>query len=63
MNADASLLGFGALAIRNDDEPWFVGSPDRLRSELGWRPSIGLEDGVRAAVAALRRGQAQEQLT
>lgn len=63
MNADASLLGFGALAIRNDDEPWFVGSPDRLRSELGWQPSIGLEDGVRAAVVALRRGPAQEQLT
>ena len=56
MNADASLLGFGALAIRKDDEPWFVGSPDRLRSELSWQPSIGLEDGIRAAVAALRQG-------
>ena len=63
MNADASLLGFGALAIRKDDEPWFVGSPDQLRSELGWQPSIGLVDGVRAAVAVLRRRRAQEQLT
>jgi nucleoside-diphosphate-sugar epimerase len=63
MNADASLLGFGALAIRKDDEPWFVGSPDQLHSELGWQPSIGLVDGVRAAVAALRRRQAQERLT
>jgi nucleoside-diphosphate-sugar epimerase len=61
MNADASLLGFGAVAMRNDDEPWLVGSPDRLRSELGWQPSTGLEDGVRAAVAALRRRQAREQ--
>jgi nucleoside-diphosphate-sugar epimerase len=62
MNADASLLDFGAVAMRKDDEPWLVGSPDRLRSELGWQPSIGLEDGVRAAVAALRRRQAEERL-
>ena len=55
MNADASLLGFGAIDMRKDDEPWLVGSPDLLRSELGWQPSIGLEDGVRAAVAKLRR--------
>ena len=55
MEADVSLLGFGALAMRRDDEPWLVGSPDLLCSELGWRPSIGLEAGVRAAVAELRR--------
>jgi nucleoside-diphosphate-sugar epimerase len=60
MNADASLLGFGAIAMRKDDEAWLVGSPDRLRSELGWQPSIGLEDGVRAALEALRQRQAQE---
>jgi nucleoside-diphosphate-sugar epimerase len=60
MNADASLLGFGEIAMRKDDEPWLVGSPDRLRSELGWQPLIGLEDGVRAAVEALRQRQAQE---
>ena len=60
MNADASLLGFGAIAMRKDDEPWLVGSPNRLRSELGWQPSTGLKDGVRAAVEALRQRQAQE---
>jgi nucleoside-diphosphate-sugar epimerase len=60
MNADASLLGFGAIAMRKDDEPWLVGSPDLLRSELGWQPTIGLDEGVRAAVAALRRAQSQE---
>ena len=54
MNADKSLLGFGAIAMRRDDEPWMVGSPDLLRSELCWQPSTGLEQGVRAAVAALR---------
>ena len=60
MDADVSLLGFGAIDMRRDDEPWLVGSPDLLRSELGWQPSIGLEDGVRAAVAALRRTRSQE---
>jgi nucleoside-diphosphate-sugar epimerase len=57
MTADPSLLVFGAIGMRKDDEPWLVGSPDRLRSELGWQPSIGLEDGIRAAVAALRLRQ------
>ena len=60
MNADASLLGFGTIAMRKDDEPWLVGSPDLLRSQLGWQPSIRLEDGIRAAVAALRRAHSQE---
>jgi nucleoside-diphosphate-sugar epimerase len=60
MKADGSLLGFGAIDMRKDDEPWLVGSPDLLRSELGWQPSIGLEEGVRAAVAALRRAQSKE---
>ena len=55
-----ALLGFGAIDMRKDDEPWLVGSPDLLRAELGWQPSIGLEDGVRAAVAALRKTQSQE---
>jgi nucleoside-diphosphate-sugar epimerase len=59
MNADPSLLGFGTIAMRKDDEPWLVGSPDLLRAELGWQPSIGLDEGVRAAVAALRRAQPQ----
>ncbi|WP_024517822.1 NAD(P)-dependent oxidoreductase [Bradyrhizobium sp. Tv2a-2] len=60
MNAHPSLLGFGTIGMRKDDEPWLVGSPDLLRSELGWQPSIGLDEGVRAAVAALRRFQSQQ---
>lgn len=60
MNADPSMLGFGAIAMRRDDEPWLVGSPDLLRAELGWQPSIGLDEGVRAAVAVLRQAQSQK---
>lgn len=57
MNADPSLLAFGAIDMRKDDEPWLVGSPRLLHSELGWQPSIGLVKGVDAAVAALCRSQ------
>ena len=53
MNADPSMLGFGAIDMRKDDEPWLVGCPDSIRQALGWQPSIKLGDGVRAAVAAL----------
>ncbi|APO51729.1 nucleoside-diphosphate-sugar epimerase [Bradyrhizobium diazoefficiens] len=60
MGADASLLGFGAINMRRDDEPWLVGSPDLLRSELGWQPSVGLDEGVRAAVAVLCRAHSAE---
>jgi nucleoside-diphosphate-sugar epimerase len=60
MNAEPSLLGFGAIDMRKDDEPWLVGSPDLLRSELGWQPMVGLDEGVRSAVAALRRGRPQD---
>jgi nucleoside-diphosphate-sugar epimerase len=60
MKADGSLLDFGAIDMRKDDEPWLVGSPDLLRSQLGWQPSIGLDEGVRAAIAALHQTQSQE---
>jgi nucleoside-diphosphate-sugar epimerase len=53
MNADPKLLGFGAIAMRKDDEPCLVGTPDLLRAELGWHPAVDLETGVRAAVAEL----------
>ena len=55
MDADMSLIGFGALPMRKDDEPWLVGSSDLLHSELGWQPATGLDAGIRAAVAELRR--------
>ncbi len=53
MRADFSLLGFGDIGMRKDDEPWLVGATDLLRAELGWQPSTELDAGIRAAVAAL----------
>jgi nucleoside-diphosphate-sugar epimerase len=57
MDVGRSLVAFGAIAMRKDDEPWLVGSPELLRSELGWQPSIGLKEGVRAAVGAMRQSR------
>lgn len=53
MHADFSLLGFGAIGMRKDDEPWLVGATDLLHAALGWHPSTELDAGVRASVAVL----------
>jgi nucleoside-diphosphate-sugar epimerase len=57
MKVDGSLLGFGEIPMRKDDEPWFVGSPELMQAQLGWRPRINLETGVGAAVAALLKDE------
>jgi nucleoside-diphosphate-sugar epimerase len=59
MNADSDLLGFGDIAMRNDDEAWLVGDPGLMQSQLGWHPRIDLETGVKAAVAAIFRIDAE----
>lgn len=53
MHADSDLLGFGEIAMRKDDEPWLVGNPALMQSQLGWYPQVDLETGVKAAVAAI----------
>ena len=53
MGVRAELLGFGELSLRADDEPYLVGDGERMFRELGWRPRLDLDAGVRAAVAIL----------
>ena len=53
MNAEDSLLGFGEIAMRKDDEPWLVGDPGLMQVQLGWHPRIDLKTGIKAAVAAV----------
>ena len=53
LGAPAHLLGFGDIPMRPDDEPWLVGSGERIRAALGWRPAFDLDAGVRDAVACL----------
>jgi nucleoside-diphosphate-sugar epimerase len=53
LGAPTELLGFGDNAMRPDDEPWLVGSPERMYAETGWRTAYDLDSGVRDAVASL----------
>ena len=43
MNADASLLGFGAIAMRKDDEPWLVVRPIFCVPNSAGSPRSGLK--------------------
>jgi nucleoside-diphosphate-sugar epimerase len=53
MGVRAELLGFGERSLRADDEPYLVGDGERMFRELGWRPKLDLDAGIRAAVANL----------
>jgi nucleoside-diphosphate-sugar epimerase len=53
LGAPAELLGFGDIAMRPDDEPWLVGSPERMYAETGWRTAYDLDTGIADAVAIL----------
>jgi nucleoside-diphosphate-sugar epimerase len=56
LGAPSELLGFGDITMRPDDEPWLVGSGDRMHAAAGWRPTFDLDAGVREAVASLTAG-------
>ena len=45
------LLDVGALARRPHDPEQLVADATRLREEVGWRPSVALEDGIAQTVA------------
>ncbi|HYM65889.1 MAG TPA: NAD(P)-dependent oxidoreductase, partial [Patescibacteria group bacterium] len=47
---------FGELPSRPDEPPVIAGDAGRLLDEVGFRPQIGLEQGIRETVASLRGG-------
>ncbi len=47
MDKPASLLGLGRRQMRPGEPMWMVGDPAHFRQATGWRPCIGLEEGVR----------------
>jgi nucleoside-diphosphate-sugar epimerase len=55
LGAPNELLGFGEIPMRPDDEPWLVGSPERMHAETGWRTGYDLDTGIRDAVEEKRR--------
>ncbi len=44
------LVELGALAVPADDPPRVVADVSRLRDELGWRPRLSLDEGLRQTV-------------
>ena len=44
------LLAFGAIKTNLVDPPFLVADVDRLRNEIGWRPSFCLEEGLQHTV-------------
>jgi nucleoside-diphosphate-sugar epimerase len=45
------LLRLGALPTRRDDPPRLAADVDRLRNEVGWRPTTTLDQGIERTVA------------
>ncbi|HVI53974.1 MAG TPA: NAD(P)-dependent oxidoreductase [Luteibacter sp.] len=46
MNADPSLLRFGMIPMRPDDQPQVVGDPSALESHTEWRPRLSVIEGI-----------------
>lgn len=46
MGADESLLDFGALPFRPDDNDMVVGDPTLFKSHTGWKPDFTCEMGI-----------------
>lgn len=43
-------LGLGRRPYRSDEAMWVVGDPQRFHAATGWKPRIGLTEGIRRAV-------------
>lgn len=44
------LIRLGAIPSRANDSPWVVGNNSRLVGELGWKPQLDLESGLRQTI-------------
>jgi len=61
LNADPTLLRWGAVPYRPDEPLWVVGDPGRFCSLTGWQPRHSWYEGVRRLVYALAPYRAQEE--
>jgi len=61
LNADPSLLRWGAVPYRADEPLWVVGDPGRFCSLTGWQPRHSWYEGVRRLVYALAPYRTQEE--
>ena len=51
----SDLLRIGALPARANDAPLVVADIERIRTDVGWQPRIGLEQGLTSTVEWWRR--------
>ncbi len=54
------LLRLGELGERPDEPAWLVGSVEKIASEIGWRPVVDLETGIRGTVGWWRERMNEE---
>lgn len=54
---DEALVRAGALPARPGEPERIVSAVQRLHDEVGWKPQIGLDEGLSRTVAALRRSR------
>jgi len=52
----ADLLQFGVRPVPAFDPPSIVGHTDKITREIGWRPTVGLNEGVLRSIAAHKQG-------
>lgn len=52
-----SRLGFGDIPMRPDEPMVFSGNPARLCALTGWKPVVGLQDGIRRCIETEIRGR------
>ncbi|WP_071924939.1 NAD-dependent epimerase/dehydratase family protein [Luteibacter rhizovicinus] len=55
MNADPSLLRFGALPLRPDDQPRVVGNPSAIETHTGWRRRLTVAQGIAETLSDLSK--------
>jgi nucleoside-diphosphate-sugar epimerase len=53
MGAPTDRLDFGARDYRAGEPMWMVGDPARLAAATGFRPAVGVEDGIARTIASL----------
>ena len=58
----AELLDLGALPAAEWEPPFLVGDLKRLQGELGWRPPIGIEEGLDRTIAWTREQLGSEKV-
>lgn len=61
LNKPHNLLHWGQRPYRTDEPKWLVGDNRKFVNTTGWRPTVGLEDGIRRVVRARRTASTNQE--